>query len=117
MRKMAKREALLALGLCKKAGKLTVGTPLVCRAIASKNPPALAIVSAEASDNTNKRLYDKCKFYSIPIYELSAGTDEISAALGGEAHVAVCAIGERGLAQLFLDKAESGNSADKESKI
>lgn len=114
---MAKREALSALGLCKKAGKLTVGTPLVCRAIASKKPPALAIVSSGASENTKKRLYDKCKFYSIPIYELDAGTEEISAALGGDAHVAVCAISEQGLGRLFLEKAEKGKCADASREI
>ncbi len=103
---MAKREALSALGLAKKAGKLTVGTPLVCKAISSKHPPALTVLSAHASDNTKKRLYDKCEFYNVPIYELDADTEEISAALGGEARVAVCAIGEQGLARLFLAKSE-----------
>ena len=56
--------ALSVLGLCKKAGKLTVGTPLVCKLISSKRPPTLAIVSAFASENTKKRLYDKCSFYN-----------------------------------------------------
>ncbi len=103
---MAKREALSALGLCKKAGKITVGSELVCKALASKHPPCLCIVSTHASENTKKRLYDKCKFYNTPIYELDADTSEISAALGGEAQVAVCAIGEQGLAKLFLAKSE-----------
>ncbi len=113
---MAKREALSALGLAKKAGKITVGAPLVCKAIASKRPPALVAVSAYASDNTKKRLYDKCKFYNIPIYELDADTDEISRALGGEAQVAVCAISESGLGRLFLEKAEAGKPIEDEPK-
>ncbi len=114
---MAEREALLALGLCKKAGKLTVGTELVCKALAKKNPPVLVIVSKHASQNTKKRLTDKCSFYGVELYESDADTSEISAALGGKAQVAACAVGERGLAQLFLSKSEKKKKAEGESKI
>ena len=96
--------SLLALGLAKKAGKLVCGTPLVCKALSAKNPPALAIVSTFASDNTKKRVRDKCNYYGVSLYEYEAQTDRISAAIGGEGFVAACAICDKGLAGLFLSR-------------
>ena len=99
--------ALKILGLCKKAGKLVCGTPLVCAALSKKTPPSLCVVSVGASDNTKKRLYDKCRYYGVELCELSVSTDELSAALGGHAQTASAAICDEGLAQLFLAKAEN----------
>ena len=107
MNEKTKREALLALGMAKRAGRIVCGTPLVCKALSAKTPPALIIVSAHASDNTKKRLRDKSNFYGVSLYELDVGTDEISAAIGGNAQVAACAICDQGLARLFLAKAEN----------
>jgi len=107
MNEKTKRDALLSLGMAKRAGKIVCGTPLVCKALSAKTPPALAVLSAHASDNTKKRLRDKCNFYGVALYELDAGTDEISAAVGGNAEMAACAICDQGLARLFLAKAEN----------
>ncbi len=109
--------ALRALGLAKKAGALIVGTPLVCKALGGKHPPVLTVVSAYASQNTKKRLYDKCTFYNIPIFVLDESTDDISSALGGDAQVAACAIAEQGLARLICEKVERDKRTDNESEI
>ena len=97
--------SLLVLGLAKKAGKLVCGAPLVCKALSGKTPPALVIVSIYASDNTKKRMRDKCNYYGVRLYEYDAQTDRISAAIGGDAFVAACAICDKGLAGLFLSRA------------
>ena len=39
------RRILGLLGLCRRAGKLVMGTSLACLAMAEKKPPALAVVS------------------------------------------------------------------------
>ncbi len=98
--------ALLTLGLCKKAGKLICGTPLVCRALAQKRPPELVVMSGGASSQTKKKLRDKCSYYKVRLYELDAAPEEISEVLGGSGSVASVAICDRGLGGLFLDRAE-----------
>ena len=98
--------ALMSLGLAKKAGKLICGTPLVCKALASRTPPHLVVMSARASDNTRKKLRDKCSYYNVRLCELDAAPEDISRAIGGEASVAAVAICARGLGQLYLDRAE-----------
>ena len=99
----------MALGLTKKAGALICGCPLVCKALASRTPPELAVMSAYASENTKKKLRDKCAFYKVRLFELDASPEDISEALGGHASVAAAAICDAGLAGLFLTKAENDN--------
>lgn len=98
---------LMALGLCKKAGALICGTPLVCTALASARRPELAVLSTGASENTKKKLRDKCTYYGVRLCELDASPEEISHAIGGRASVAAVAICDEGLANLFLAKAEN----------
>ena len=98
---------LMALGLCKKAGALVCGTPLVCAAVASAKKPELAVISTGASDNTKKKLRDKCTYYGVRLVELDATPEDISHATGGRASVAAVAICDGGLARLFLAKAEN----------
>ena len=99
--------ALMSIGLAKKAGKLVCGTPLVCKALAGKTPPSLVIMSAYASENTKKKLRDKCAYYEVQLHELDRSPEDISRAIGGNASVAAVAICDRGLGQLYLDRAEN----------
>ncbi len=100
----AQNAPLRALGLCKKAGALICGTPLVCAAITSAKKPELAVMSAGASENTKKKLRDKCTYYGVRLCELDATPEELSHAIGGQASVAAVAICDAGLAGLFLAK-------------
>ena len=97
--------SMMALGLAKKAGKVISGTDMVVDAIRSKRPPSLVVLSKSASENTKKKLHDKCKSYSVRIIETDSDTECMSHALGGKARVAVAAICDDGLAELFLDRA------------
>lgn len=100
---------LMALGLAKKAGKLICGAPMVCEAVASKKKPELAVLSTGASENTKKKLRDKCAYYGVRLYELDAAPEDISRAIGGRASTAAVAVSDAGLAGLFLAKAENIN--------
>ena len=107
MSEQKKSEALLALGMAKKAGKVICGTPPVCKALCAKAPPTLAVMSIHASDNTKKRLRDKCAFYGVHLYELDVSTEQLARALGSNAQTAAAAICDEGLTRLFLAKAEN----------
>ena len=101
--------SLMSIGLAKKAGKLICGTPLVCRAMSGATPPSLVVLSTGASDNTKKKIRDKCAEYKVQLYEYAASPEEISRAVGGCASVASVAICDRGLGRLFLDRAKNEN--------
>ena len=44
------------LGFAMRAGKLIIGTDLVCSAMSSKKAPKLVVVSEGASDGTKKKI-------------------------------------------------------------
>ncbi|MBU9720361.1 MULTISPECIES: YlxQ family RNA-binding protein [Bacillaceae] len=54
------------LGLVYRAKKLVTGEELVIKAIQHKKV-YLVIVSEDASDNTKKKVLNKCEFYQIPV--------------------------------------------------
>lgn len=83
---------------------------MVCEAAASKKKPVLAVLSTGASENTKKKLRDKCSYYGVRLYELDASPEDISRAIGGRASTAAVAICDEGLAGLFLAKAEKDNN-------
>ena len=60
------------LGLAMRAGQLSFGEDGVRKAIASGGA-ALAIVDADASENTKKRMRDSCAFYGVPLVETAGG--------------------------------------------
>ena len=55
------------LSLAAKAGRIVSGQTKVLDAVRS-GKACLCIVTGDASDNTKKRLADKCSFYEIPLY-------------------------------------------------
>ena len=54
-------DVLRALGLCAKAGKLVYGTPLICEALKAKKQVFLVVETSDNSENTQKRLRDRCE--------------------------------------------------------
>ena len=69
------------LGFAMRAGKLIIGTELVCRAMA-KGSPKLVLVSDAASEGTKKKLTVKSEFYGIPHEVLPLEAEKIGARLG-----------------------------------
>ena len=78
------------LGLCRKAGKLITGTDLVTKSLPSKKT-YLVIYTNDASQNTEKKITDKCKFYGVECIKAPFSSLEISGAIGKSG--AICALG------------------------
>jgi len=93
------RKFFQRLGLCYRAGKLVHGEEAVLTAM-RKGKVQLVFIAADASENTKKRLMDKCAFYQIP-YHVTADRASLGAALGKESRV-VIGVTDRGFADLFL---------------
>ena len=81
---------LFMLGLCRRAGKLITGTDLVTKSLPSKKV-CLVIYSNDASDNTKKRVTDKCSFYEVECVKAPFSSSEISDAIGKSG--AICTLG------------------------
>lgn len=91
---------LQALGLCAKAGKLVTGTPMICEALRTKNKPYLVLCASDNSENTEKRLSDKCTYYGVPTVRLEANGEALAAAVGKASRVAAVAVTDENLCRL-----------------
>ena len=84
---------LSTLGLCARARKLVMGTPMVCEAMRDKKTPVIAVLEAsDTSANTHKKLSDKCRFYGVPLYRLTADTARLAHAVGKTGAVAAVGV-------------------------
>lgn len=89
-------DVLGLLGLCRRAGQLTIGDEAVsdlCKAGQAK----LILLSADAGESTAKRARRMSEQADIPLLRLSAGREELGAALG-RGMCAVCAVSDAGFA-------------------
>ena len=96
---------LSTLGLCARARKLVMGTPMVCEAVRDPKAPVVAVLEAsDTSDNTHKRLSDKCAFYGVPLYRIAADTSRLGWAVGKTGAVAAVGITDENLYKALADK-------------
>lgn len=91
---------LSALGLCRKAGGLIFGTPLVCDALKSAKKPFLVIAASDNSQNTTKRLRDRCAFYGVELKELAMSGDSLAHAIGKSGKISAVAVTDANLCRL-----------------
>ena len=85
------------LGFAMRAGKITVGTDLVCLAMAN-GTVKLTVVSKTASDATKKKLFVKSEFYGIPAVEVDIDTEHLGNLLGKTFAVAALGVSDDGFA-------------------
>ncbi len=93
--------ALSMIGLCKKAGRLTFGVPLVCDAV-REGRAELVIYAAGASENSVKRVCDKCRSYEANVTSLDVSPDVLGKAIGRPSAVAAVGITDKGFAEAIV---------------
>ncbi len=81
---------LSMLGLSRRAGKVVIGTPLVTSTLPS-GKVKVVFYTSDASDNTKKRITDKCKFYNTECIIIDTPSDKIGKMVGMNA--GVCVVG------------------------
>lgn len=89
------------LGFATRAGKIIVGTDLVCKAMA-QGKVKLTVVSGEASDSTKKKLTVKSEFYGIKSVVADIDTEELGRVVGKMSNVAAVAVTEDMFAREIL---------------
>jgi len=100
------------IGLAAKAGKVVAGTPLICESLRAKGSrkPIVVLLGNDCSENTLKKLTDKCAFYEVQRVMLPISMSELSDAVGKRSVVAAVAITDEGLARAVLSKLEDNPS-------
>ena len=86
------------IGLAMRAGKLVIGTDMICRALPGGGA-ALVVLSNTASDGTRKKLSHKCEFYEIELIEVNIDTEELGRLLGKTYTPAAVAVCDSGIAE------------------
>ena len=93
---------LVSLGLCVRAGKVIFGVPQICDALrkGGRGAPILVLEAADTSDNTHKRLCDKCKYYKVRHIRLECTSGRLAEAVGKSAQLGAVAITDEGISRL-----------------
>ena len=93
-----KDKRLNMLSIAMKAGKVVSGEDMTLESVKARRA-YLVIIAADASDNTKKLFYDKCRHYKIPITEYGTKS-ELGWAIG-KAERSSVAIEDKGLAEVL----------------
>ncbi|MBE6547471.1 MAG: hypothetical protein E7667_01140 [Ruminococcaceae bacterium] len=85
------------IGICKGAGATVIGVPMICEELrkkAKKERHILVLEASNTSENTHKKITDKCKFYNVKHVRLSCDCLTLGRAVGKSAVAAVAVMGE-----------------------
>lgn len=88
---------LSMLGLCRRAGKLTIGADPVVESVITQKAH-LVIMASDFSKNSRKNILKACQNADVSLYEINRTRDELSFSLGK--FCAVISITDKG----FSDK-------------
>lgn len=94
---------LPSLGLCAKAGAVVYGVPMICEAMrkGGKKTPLIVIEASDTSENTHKKITDKCNFYGVRHVRVECTGQTLAAALGKSASLAAVALTDEGLCRMI----------------
>lgn len=88
------------LGLCRKSGKMILGTDMVLSAVRSeKRKPALVLYAEDVSQNTKKRICNGCTYHHIELRELPLNCGNLGHLLGKSSALAVIGITDEGFSK------------------
>ena len=92
-------KVLSSLGLCVKAGKVIFGVPMICEAMkkGGKAFPVAVLEASDVSENTHKRISDRCAYYGVRLIKLSIGGEELALSLGKSAFIGAVAVTDKKL--------------------
>ena len=96
------RRLLSALGLCVRAGKVIFGVPMICEAArrGGEKAPQLVLSAADTSENTHKKITDKCEYYKIKHIRLECGGETLAAAVGKTSFIGAVAITDKNMCMM-----------------
>ena len=101
-----KTKVISLIGMAKKAGKLLSGTDRVVESVREKNKNGvkLLLCSADASQNTVKRISNTSSFYNIPFFTLWIDKNELARVIGSDSFVSVIGITDAGFCKAMTER-------------
>lgn len=90
-----------SLGLCAKAGKLIYGTQMIVEAMQKGKRIFLVVEAMDTSDNTHKKITDKCKFYGVEKIRMDFDGAALGSAVGKSSSLAAVAITDEGFYKML----------------
>lgn len=94
------------LGLCKRAGKLSVGTPSVTSTIRG-HQALLVLLTSDAAPNAVKRITDSCNSHNVQLMIVNYTKAELGAAIGQSGEVATVAVLDHNFKKAILNCREN----------
>ena len=85
-----------SLGLCAKAGRLIFGVPMIIEAMQKGKKIYLVLEAGDTSDNTHKKITDKCNFYGVEKIRTDVDGGALGATVGKSSSLAAVAITDEG---------------------
>ena len=93
-------KALLGvIGLCRGAGRAVIGTPMICEELRKRAQKVkgarddvcdvMVIEASDSSENTHKKITDKCAYYKVRHVKIASGCEALGRAVGKSAVAAV----------------------------
>ena len=107
---MADEKNLLGMiGMCRGAEKAIIGVPMVCEHLRKKgewlkdgeNVGFLVIEAADTSENTHKKITDKCIYYNVKHIRIASTCEALGKAVGKSA-VGAVAIADKNFCRALL---------------
>ena len=95
------KRILSSLGLCSKAGKLIFGVPMIIEALQKGKKVYLVLEAQDTSDNTHKKITDKCNFYQVSKVRLDIDGGDLASAVGKSSSLAAVAITDDGFYKMM----------------
>ena len=106
------RNLLGMVGMCRRAGKTVIGTDMVCeylRRQSEKNSlgdngvSVIVLEGSDTSDNTHKKISDKCEYYNVKHVRLASNSEVLGKAVGKRV-AAVVAIADESFCRAILER-------------
>ena len=96
------KKLLASLGLCVRAGKVIFGVSMICEAMrrGGAGAPVTVFEASDTSENTKKRIRDKCSYYGIKHITLRIDGTVLAAALGKSASLGAVAVTDRRMSDM-----------------
>lgn len=109
---MSDEKNLLGMvGMCRRAGKTVIGTDMVCEHLrrqsekksSQKGISIIVLESSDTSDNTHKKISDKCEYYNVKHVRLESNSEALGKAVGKRV-AAVVAIADESFCRAILER-------------
>ncbi len=106
------KNLLGVVGMCRRAGKIVIGTDMVCEQLrkhsfkktkSGEKPDILVLEASDTSENTHKKISDKCIFYNVRHIRLESDCATLGKAVGKKTAAAV-AIADKNFCKAILSQ-------------